>query len=373
MLTLHSFDGLNGRHVTRLPFTACSWQDTINEDGTMSATLPNDPVLARIDLAVALRDYGSIIALTDGQRILHAGWLTHHKPDEQDTGWQLDIAGGWKILSKRPVLRKAILDKWQDGEVLIDEDNPPGDWVLKLAGTYRDIARGLVSNALDLGTLPYRLPDIQGGKAHELAYNGWELAMTDERLGDLTDRQDGPEIRFDPKLEGDHLYFALTVGDREIIDHKWQWNAQVPASGVTLSGYDADGEDAATCVIGVGGKTEDKTLMAMSRGNQLTKLGWPALYETDTTHSTVSDLKTLKSYVDAMLDMGDQPQHTIGVKCRRTHDVHIGDWIDLRLPSASIARRQLGVDVAKLKVTDISGNAGEDMLALQCRIRGEQA
>ena len=42
---MHVYDITTGKHVTRLPFTLCSWQESRNREGGMSAELAMTDVL----------------------------------------------------------------------------------------------------------------------------------------------------------------------------------------------------------------------------------------------------------------------------------------------------------------------------------------
>ena len=377
-ISLHVFDPVSGAHITGVPFTNLSWSETISDTGSMSVTLPDTDALRKIDLSRVLREYGSIWLAKSGSRVLHAGYLVKWQLNEKGGSVTCDIGGGWTLWRKRLVVNHALASKWRDGIVLIDEDNPPGDWVLTLSGTYRDIARGLVAESLKWGGAPYELPAVQGGSAHSRTYNAWDFSTVSDRLGDLADLEDGPEIRFDPRLDGNRMRFYLNV-DSEIVDTEWRWNASLPGQRVKLSGIDADGSDITGQCFGTGGKDEDDLMVAMRRSSRLTGLGWPLLQSANTSHSTISVLATLQGYVAADVRAGDEPQLTVGVKCGIEHDVHVGDWIDLRLPAggrdapsglaAHLLQRLYNSTTLQLKVTDVSGSAGSEWLDLQTRVR----
>lgn len=368
-ITLHAFHPVTGAHLGQIPYSAIDWKDSISDTGSMSATLPDTPALRSLDLARLLREYGSIWAAKMGSRILHAGYLTHWKLDDDGSGITLDIGGGWTLWEKRLVLNHQLATEWKDGTVIIDEDHPPGAWVLTIDGSYSDIARGLVVESLKWGTAPYTVPERQGG-GNTRTYNCWDLATVSERLGDLADLADGPEIRFDPRLSGDMLHFALNVGNPEIVDRVWTWNCNIPGHRVMLTGIDADGDAMTTAVYATGGKDDDKLLVAHSSSGYLTGQGWPVLQTANTSHATVSVLATLQDYLRGDLATGDRIQPTFGVKCTITNDVHIGDHINLRIGdgfAATIAHQLLGTTILPLKVTDLSGSADSEWLDLQCR------
>lgn len=369
-IMLHAFDGSTGEHLTAVPCSALSWSDSISDIGSMDVTLPDCPELRRLDVDRLLRPYDVIYAAKAGDRILHAGWLTRWRMTDDARSISLSVGGGWSILERRLVLDAALIDGWREGQVLIDEDNPPGDWTMTLTGTYRDIARGLIAETMRWGSLPYLLPDVDGGAAHERTYNSWDLSTVSQRLGDLADLADGPEIRFDPELADGRIRFRLRVGDPEIVDHKWTWNAGLPDARVMAGGLDADGGDMTGQAYAVGGRNDDKLLVTRATGTWLTSHGWPLLQSANTGHTTVAELATLHSYVMADVAFGDRPTVTVGVRCGLERDVRVGDHVDLRLPSDDLRLAALGRadGMLRLKVTDLSGSSGDDWLTMQTRL-----
>lgn len=356
-IELHAFSGLTGAHVRRLAASEVSWSDNVNEAGSLSATVRGGDELRDV-----LRQYGNVVAAISGSRVLHAGYVTHAKRDRAGGTWSVEAGGGLTILDKRLVMNHALASAWRDGTVLIDEDNPPGSWVLRLTGTYRDLVRGLVAESMKWGELPIDLPARQGGSAHDVTYNGWDLAKVSERIGDLCDREDGPEVRFDPELSDSWaLRFALRV-DTEVVDTHWTWNPLAPGSRVALGDDDQDGGDMCTACYAIGGKDDDKMLIAHAAGSALTSKGWPVLQVANTSHSSVSVLSTLQSYARADVAGGDAPQLSIALQVGIEREVRVGDWADVRVGTGDS-------DVLALKVVGVKGSSGSDMLDVECRER----
>lgn len=359
MIGVHAFDGLTGRWLAHVPASACSWSQTINGEGGMDATVP-----AGAGLPVhALQPWRAIWAAVDGATVLHAGWLTRVKT-AVDGSVQATIGDGWTIWAKRLVLNHNLDAAWHDGQILIDEDNPPGDWILNLKGTWSDIARGLVAESLKWGSLPYDLPAIQGGSSHERNYQCWDMSTISDRLGDLTDLDDGPEIRFDPHLTDDgRIRWLLRVGTPEIVDHTWRWNPAAPGQRVTLGDMDRDGTDMTGQCWAVGGKQDDVVLMCRRTGGTLTAQGWPLLQTANTSHSSVSILRTLQSYAAADVSCGDATQDVTGLTVPASNTVRPGDH-------AHVIRDRTLLD---LKITDVDGDIATGRLDLQARTISEES
>lgn len=356
-IELHAFNGKTGAHITRLAGSSASWSDNINEAGTITATVRGGKELRDV-----LREYGAIIAAVSGSRVMHAGYITRSKRDLANGTWSVDAGGGLTILDKRLVMNYALKSSWRDGTVLIDEEHPPGSWVLRLRGTYRDVVRGLIAETMKYGALPITLPAVQGGSAHDITYNGWDLAKVSERIGDIGDRDDGPEIRLDPTLTPTwDLKFELKVAT-EIVDRRWTWNPLEPRSRVTLGDEDMDGEAMCTECYAIGGKDEDRMLVARASGTALTNRGWPTLQVANTQHSTVSVLATLQSYAKADIATGDAPQRSQSILAGIEKEVHVGDWADVRVGPED-------GDVMAYKVVGVKGSTDSDMQTIECRER----
>ena len=151
-IILKAYNGLTGTYLGRLPYTTLSGQDSISDEGSMNAAIPDCKQLRLIpDLDPYLHDWGTIYAAHMGARILHAGYLTSHSLNDTRDELTLTIGGGFTILNKRKVLNVKLRDSWKDGYVLIDEDHPPGEWVLNAKGSYSDLIRSLLMETMKWG------------------------------------------------------------------------------------------------------------------------------------------------------------------------------------------------------------------------------
>lgn len=360
-VTLHAFRGLDGAHISKLPYTSLSWKDSINEAGSIEATVPSSAP----GLSDKLKPYYTVIAAISDGRVLHAGYVTKVTDDPSSGSVSVSAGGGLTILEKRLVLNYALSSTWVNGTVLIDEDNPPGNWVLTLTGSYSDIVRGLIAETIKWGSLPITLPGVDGGSAHTRTYNSWDMATVADRIGDIGDLEDGPEIRLDPSVSQWSLSFALKVAD-EIVDNHWTWNVAAPGQQLGVGKLDLDGSLMCTQSFGTGGKDDDTLLVARYSGSALQSLGWPLMQVANTSHTTVTELSTLLSYVQADVLVGDAPQESFEVYAPLDKPVHVGDWADIRLP----ADGWQGGGVGQYKVTDVSGSVKDGRLTVSLTPRG---
>ena len=360
-MSLHVFSGLTGEHWARLPNASASWADSINEPGSLSATVPDSD----LDVPNLVRAWGSIVAVVGFGRVLHAGYVKHRKRSESGKAWTIEAGGGMSIFEKRLVINYALNGSWTDGTVVVDEDHPSGNWPLTFSGSYSDIQSKLITESLKFGSLPITAAAITGGNKTR-TYNSYDFKTVSGRMKDIGNLENGPEYRFDPYVdEFGTISFAhvCSTDGGELADNHWVWNATVPDSGVILGDEDADGSEMCTQSYGVGGKDNDTLVVARAVSNVLTSKGWPVLQSANTSHSSVSNVSTLKSYVKSDVATGDNPQRTIGLQVDiGRYAVHVGDWCDVRYGTGEN-------DVHKLKIVDVKGSTANRLATLQCRER----
>lgn len=368
-LTVHVYEPVTGRHLYRLPYTAADWTESLNQPGSMNVTVDYTRTAARLGLFESLRCWKALIALqratNGGFEVVHAGPLTDWEWDAENRSLKLTVGGGLTLLTKRLVINHALKDSWRDGSMLLDEKHPAGDMDLTLKGSYADIARGLTAEAMQWGSLPIGLPATTGGDRTR-TYYAWDLATCADRILDLTSLEHGIEIRFDPRVKPDgSLIFDLHAGN-ELIDNKHQWNAVIPGQRVILSSVAGAGGSMTSQAWLTGGKDGDKTLMCRRTTARLTDQGYLFCQSADTTHTTVSDLKTLQAHALGDLAQGAFPAETYKVKVGEEHHVKVGDHADLRVEDDHLGSRLL-----RLKITDLSGSADSDWLTLQAQERND--
>lgn len=363
-MSLHVFSGLTGEHWARLPNASASWSDSINDPGSITATLPDSDS----DVSDLVRVWGSIVALVAFGRVLHAGFVEHRKRSEGDKAWTVEAGGGMSIFEKRLVINHALDSSWSDGTVVVDESHPSGSWPLTLAGSYSDIQSKLITETLKFGTLPVMPAALTGGNKTR-TYNSYDFKTVADRMKDIGNLENGPEYRFDPYVyEHDGVSYigfqhVCSADGGELVDNHWAWNALVPDSGVMLGDEDADGSEMCTQSFGVGGKDNDTLVVARAASSSLTSKGWPVLQNANASHSSVSNVNTLRSYVRSDVGTGDNPQRTIGLSVDiGRYAVQVGDWCDVRYGTGEN-------DVHELKIVDVKGSTGSRLAMLQCRER----
>lgn len=362
-LTVHAYDITTGDHLLRLPYTACSWSEAINEPGSMQVTIDYTRTAIKTGLWDVLRCWRVILAAQRAGRIIHAGPLTDYEWDAENRSLRLTCGGGLTLLTKRLVIGRDLNAAWNDRTVLVDEQHPAGDMDLTLKGSWADIIRGLTAEALQWGDLPISLPAIQGGDQSR-TYYAWDLATTADRITDITKLDDAPELRLDPieRDDGGIAYRLNLIRDEDQPTHTW--TAIAPGQRITYTGVTGDGANMTTQTWLTGGKDNDKTLICRRTAPMLEQTGVMHLMTADTTHTTISDMTTLQQAAIADLAQHAFPAETHKLKAGEEHDIHAGDHIDV-----TVEDDLLGLRTLHLKATGVDGSADTDWQTIQAQER----
>ncbi|MFC4223575.1 hypothetical protein [Lysinibacter cavernae] len=359
-LKVLAFETMTGQFIGNIPYTNVVWKKSLNEAGTIDITVDWSREAATWDIRGKTWPWRTLIAVIRGDTILHAGPVVNRsRPRGSLT---IPASGMWEIFKHRLVLNYALSSKKVDGQVMIDEDNPAPEWKLELTGSLVDIAVKLVAESLKWGALPITLPPLTGGP-NVRVYYGFDLASVDTRLSQLTEVIGGPELRFEPRIGVDgRLSFAMQ-GSAELIDTVHQWNEIAPGQRVSLASMHEDGSAMTTDHWGLGGGSDDMVLMTRASSDALTRVGWPVMQSADTSHSSVSELPTLRGYVQESLLRGSQTQEVFSLQVGAEQNVKPGDWADL-----TVEDFYLGHTVLPLKILEVSGDTS-DWLTVNARVR----
>mgnify|MGYP006956024666 CR=1 FL=1 len=366
---MHVYDITTGKHVTRLPFTSCSWQESRNREGGMSVELAMTDVLRDMGARGLLQPWRVIIAYLPAQGPAHAGPLTYVEWSASDRKVTLTVGGGLTLMTKRLVIGRQLAASWRDHSVVVDEQKPAGDLALTLRGPYyRDIACQLVDEALQWGALPITLPGFVRGKGNlTRTYYAWDLGATSDRLTDLTNLENGIEMRFDPRIKDDgSITFDFTATDLPLVDRAatGRWNAVIPDSRIILDSLTDDGADLTSQVWLTGGKDNDRTLMCRRSTDLPQKRGCMFMQSVDTEHTTISVMKALQSHAVSDLRRYAFPAETFKFRVGEEKAPHVGDNIDV-----TVSDDFIGASTLHVTITDVSGTADSDWVTVGAQER----
>lgn len=347
------FYTLDGRPVegnNRVPFTGITWSQGWNEDGTLALSIRWHQIFARWRARRKLRPWLHSIAVIENGVVKHWGPITSRR--WEGLTLRVDVGDGLTLLSKRLVLNRLLKTMWIDGEVVIDEDNPSPEWVLQFAGmSYAGIAAALIRETLEWGQLLIDPPTSDPG-TRVRTYQCWDFATVRERIVDLGSVQDGPLMQLEGYIRADGNLRARFVSGEG--GHLWTWVPAARKQKVSLVSVDEDGESMATEAFALGGRSEDVVLVAKSSATTLTAEGWPLMQVADSSHSTVSELDTLKGITDLTVADGSTLPESYELKVSANYDVRIGDYVDLEVEDPYLGQR-----LVPLIIVALTRNASE--------------
>jgi hypothetical protein len=213
-----------GRVARWLPLAAQpTWERGLNIAGSWSVSVSLDPrFLTKDELNGVSTEWDWSWAIVQGPHIWQAGPVKTEEYD--DSGNDTTIAGGGllQVLVERRVLVNAARD--EVGVISgIDADFAFGTSGTSEKGApipadrqnlaLQTVIKRLVENALDEpgGDLPIDVPSEEYTGVTERAYPGYELGMVGQRILEITQLDNGPEIELVP-------YFTSTA--REFVRHR---------------------------------------------------------------------------------------------------------------------------------------------------------
>lgn len=328
--TLWVADTCTGRMLWELPAETLSWNNKLNDVGTITTSLSVESIWDALsdqderDPRIMLREILSgpwrfSLVLKWGNNAVWAGpYLTMSRPTPQHV--VLNGAEIAKIFSKRALIKPGA----------ISAVDPTADTSFGPGATKSHVAAALVSQALT-GTgnsLPITVTDPGGSGTDARVYYGYDLAYYWDQLVALMAEVDGPEIRFDPQItpgsDGDYVSWVMQVGTPYLGRDATTW---VFDSDVTsIVGMDADSSSMAMGVWSSGtGQSRDK-LIAHSTDTSLLNLGWPMLESVDNTHTSEIWYPILAAHNAGALDAYKQPVVSFNVMVAADSDPMAGTY-----------------------------------------------
>lgn len=374
MVTFIIGDMLTGRRIQFLPALTGSWSEAVNDAGDVSCTVSlRNPAVKRLGLYSSAAVGKAFLAAVDGESILQAGPIWDHDWDRDAGKLTLKAAGMLSYFDHRvvlPVLAGRLpSDKTTDTRYMpaapADPDYP---WPTDTRSSLQGIIVQLLSQALSWpsGNVPLTLPSVIAGTAQR-AYAGADLAPVGERIREITQVADGPEIRLTPQWLSDKsgISWVAEIGTPTqpllFSEQTRIFYVGNRKSSVTKLRANINGKNLASQAYAAGGRSTDKSLVSVSSDPTLTAAGYPLLEAVDSSRATVQELATLQTYSDEMVRRGLWPTSSWAF----THDARVrpylssfraGDYAEVRviedlyLPNWAYPMRMLR------RTGDVTGN-----------------
>lgn len=299
--SLLAAEATTGRVVGRLPLAALTWrlplglsggsfQPTVQLDGPPGT---DDRSVTRRVRTICADGPRFMLISVYGTRAVSYGFVS--APIPSPTSVQigtLDLGG---LLARRRVIKT--------GELA----NPSSAAANTTLGptSKPNLARLLLLQAIaeDGAELPLDIPAVSTSGSHVRTYLGSDLASYTERLRDLGDDADGPDVRVTPVLSVDQQWITLRVDIGEpYVGRSGELNFQYPGNCVdVVPDYDFSPMAAWHYVPG-NGTDQDKPVGVAVR-TTLVDAGVPLMDRVDTSHGSTRDVALLNGYAEANADV----------------------------------------------------------------------
>jgi hypothetical protein len=382
--TVYVFETRTGRVVDKVPYVGTpSWVSGINDPGAgWSVTVPLRGHASGAGMDPETMDSLTVPwrfswAIATGSKIWQAGPVISESPP---SGNSSTVSGGglWSLLSNKRALinpaRAALgIVTGTDADVVFGPTGytpvmggtvPAGNKDLSLHTIGKRIVQTITSAAG--GNLPVVYPDdIAGSSIRE--YPGYDLASPGQRLLELSQVIDGPEIEFAPEfVDGTTKQFVqwrMRIGNSRLgnLNFAYQWVM-----------------NKALCDIERGTDGSARTNRQFERGNGMNRdliIGFYdvgvnpldsadiLLEEVGTSHTDASILSTLNGWAQSAVEANTQQVYTWNIRVRlagddghgsRTNSPHMAEVLNgdnghfilrnhVRVPDGTYANRIVGM------------------------------
>lgn len=362
---MHRFS--DGRRIGELtPVDDVSWSHEWCDEGSLDVTIhprnlrTSDGRIVPIDWSTLLRKWAVILVVTRGDIVEAAGPILDRDWDGEKL--KLKCGDGWSLWNNRFVLNRLLRAHWVDGDILVDEDNPAPEWHLRVNGkTYTDLIVQIIDESLQWGAAPYTLPTAVTSPAnYTREYFCWDFATVLDRIQDLTEVINGPEVWFQPTLDSDDVFrWQLRSGD-DIGQHHYRLHTGSRDSRLDIGSLSDKADDMTTQAFGIGGKKDDHTMIVMQKSTPSD--GMPVLQTVNKEHSTLGNVDEMRSYLQEDLNRGGEEQESINVSVDSQLPVVPGDRLTITVHDDP----WIGTTDYELKVLEIGGGT-DATKSLGCR------
>jgi hypothetical protein len=294
---------VTGQIVMDAPFVGIPRYDTrLNASGGLTVTVPlgDSGAMSKKDFEEFANSWRWTWLYCYGSYIFQAGpavtdrFSDNAGPPTADVG----CGGLLHLFTKRVLLNK----DWVEGQSIA---TPVADLSYNNL-TLRNIAKLIVENDLDRPDhdLPIVLPGDDPASTHERNYKGYDLASVSERLLQLTQVINGPEIEFRPVFVDPQTKLAIQwemrVGSPRLGmlsgNHAWDYG-----SALSHLDYDRDGSQQSMAHFQKGSGSERALLSAYQDDRHLLDLDlypYPELETVGTDTTSVEDGNVLQERAD---------------------------------------------------------------------------
>jgi hypothetical protein len=322
---------VTGEITCDLPVSSHSWALRLNAAGSVDASVKvRSAELRNKNLRNVTAAKKQYLAVSFGNTILEAGPIWKRNNKNTNGELKLGAEGIWSLLDKTKALNWEQINAgvWPQRSSLDFAGLSLGSIAVEL------VRRSVFGNPLNPG-LPIVLPEILESGDHERTYKGYELPWLGDLLRKLTQVEDGPDIRFQPRFNGadpTRIEWVMTHGTQASpllyqTGADWTWDGTVEESGVSDITTAEDGSGMADRVWQPGTGSElDMRLAAAQDLTLITEAGYPWT-EADSASKDVEDQGILQSHANAGIAAARRPVETWDLSVRADTSPMLGQYL----------------------------------------------
>jgi hypothetical protein len=320
-------DTVTGKIAGTIPVVDPKWGIRLNGAGTITASIPaTSREVANLDIKAATTPLRKSLAFAYGQFIVEAGPILRRRYDEKSRRLELTAVGLWSIFDRRKALPGYALAIGVPvgGVNLSIGPCAPGSIAREL------VRVSIEDNPFGLGGLNIVLPEFEAGP-YVKNIPGFDLRWIGEALNNLTQEQDGVDIRFRPQFMGadpTRVEWALETGDPLLSQTgpDWRWDGSRPKTNVVGFGADESAEGIAARAWVPGAGQERDMLVGAATNLELVEAGWPWT-ETDNASKQEADQGVITGLAEADLLAASGPEEQFSITVRTDGINKLGEYL----------------------------------------------
>ncbi|QHB36600.2 minor tail protein [Arthrobacter phage Adolin] len=342
---------VTGKITAFVPPSKVSWGMRLNGPGPIQATLKlNAEELRNVEVRLATMALRQSLGIAYNGEILECGPIWQQDYDADAETLALTASGLWSVFDVRKALRGDAPSVAMDAQEWLADAFEMG-WAAPNASTISlsglslgSIARELIRISIqdnpftrpdgsNAGSLNIVLPPIEYG-TNQRNYMGYDLGNIGERLRQLTEVQNGPDIRLRPRFKGDDptvVEWVLETGTtaQPLLVQSgpdWIWDTAVAESGVVKLGVKRDATGMAARAWVPGNGQEQNMKLAWQTDLTLVNAGFPWT-ETDIASKEVEDQLVLDAVADRLLADSLAPWDSWSLQVRADSFPRLGQYL----------------------------------------------
>lgn len=321
---------VTGEITCDLPASSLTWGMRLNGAGPVDVSVKAlAEELRGKDLRNVTAAKKQYLAVSYGKTILEAGPIWKRNNKNTNGELKLGAEGIWSLLDRVKALN------WQQINSGVSVQRSSLDFAgLSLGSIARELVRRSVFGNPNNPGLPIVLPDVLEPGSHERHYKGYELPYLGALLKKLTQVEDGPDIRFQPRFSADptRIEWVMTHGTPASpllyqSGPDWIWDGTVEESGVSDITTSDDASGMADQVWQPGAGSELEMKLATARDTSLIATAGYPWTEGDAASKDVEDQAVLQGHANAAMAAARRPVETWDVSVRADLNPQLGDYL----------------------------------------------